>query len=435
MRLASDARAILRAGIAAADPARAVRSVVRRHRRGISVGGRPLLPGVGGAIRLVGLGKAAAAMADAAVSVIGPGTTGVVAVPHGYPAPRSGVRLVRGDHPSPARASQAAGRALLREVGTAEPSDRILFLISGGGSAVAEVPLEPLSIDHLARTTDVLLSSGAPIQAMNAVRRHVSGIKGGRLAEAAPAGGFATVAISDVVGDPPEDVASGPTVPDPTTFRDALRVVERFHLRSRLPPPVVRYLAEGARGKHPETSKPSDPAFRGTVFRFGATNRTALRAAAREAARRGYSPRVVSRPVVGETQPAALRFTRELLRGRPRRSFALLAGGETTVTLGPHPGRGGRNQEFALAAAGPLAGRVGVLVLSAGTDGVDGPTDAAGGWADGVTLQRLEAAGVDVGQALHGHAAYSALDRAGRLLRTGPTGTNVMDLHVGLRRA
>lgn len=434
MRLASDARGILRAGVAAADPARAVRSVVRRHQRGIAVGGRPLVPGRGGSIRVVGLGKAAAAMADAAVAILGRDTEGIVAIPRGYPAPRTGLRLARGDHPIPSRASLVAGRALLREVGSAGPADRILFLISGGGSAVAEVPVEALSIDDLARTTRVLLSSGVPIQAMNAVRRHLSLVKGGRLAAAGPPRGFATVAISDVVGDFPEDVASGPTVPDPTTYRDAVRVVERFGLRPRLPSPVLRYLADGARGRHPDTPKPSDSAFRTTVFRFGATNRTALQAAAFEAGRRGYTPRVVSSPVVGETQPAALRFARQLVRGVRRAPWALLSGGETTVTLGSHPGKGGRNQEFALAAAGPIAGRPGLLVLSAGTDGIDGPTDAAGGWVDGSTVRRASARGVNVARALRRHAAYDALDRLGTLLRTGATGTNVMDLHVGLQR-
>lgn len=434
MSLASDARAIFRAGVSAADPGRALRSVVQRRPRGLAIGGRGLVPGTGGQIRVVGLGKASAAMADAAASLLGRDVEGIVAVPRGYPAPRSGVRVVWGDHPIPSRASLAAGRALLREVRAADPADRILFLISGGGSAVAELPDEPLSIRDLGETTRVLLASGAPIDAMNAVRRHLSGLKGGRLALAGPAGGFATVAISDVVGDSPEDVASGPTVPDPTTFRDALRVVGRWKLRRRLPNPVLRHLVEGSRGRLPETPKPNDPAFRGAVFRYGATNRTALEAAGRAAERRGYRTHLRSSPMVGETQPVARRFASDLLRYSVGAPFALLSGGETTVTLGPSAGRGGRNQEFALAVSLPIAGRPGVLVLSAGTDGVDGPTDAAGGWVDGSTAARASARGLDISGALERHASYEALDRLGTLLRTGPTGTNVMDLHIGLSR-
>lgn len=434
MSLASDARAIVRAGIDAADPARAVRSVVRRGPRGLRVASREFEPGPGGRILVAGLGKASAAMADAMIRLAGPDTEGIVAVPRGYPAPRSGVRVVWGDHPVPSGASLAAGRRLLREVRAAGPSDRVLFLISGGGSAVAEVPSDPLSVRDIARTTKVLLGSGAPIQDLNAVRRHLSAFKGGWLARAAPPGRFATIALSDVVGDPPADVASGPTVPDPTTFGDALRTVVRWNLRTELPPPVLRHLIEGRRGHRSETPKPHDPAFRRTVFVFGATNRTALDAAARTARRLGYAPRVVRPPLVGETQLAARRFASQLLRRAARRPFALLSGGETTVTLGPRPGRGGRNQEFALAAARTISGRAGVLVLSAGTDGVDGPTDAAGGWVDGASLERARGRGVDLEGALRRHAAYDALGRLGSLLRTGPTGTNVMDVHVGLVR-
>jgi glycerate 2-kinase len=434
MTLASDARAILRAGVGAADPVRAVRSVVRRRSNGLSVGGHPLVPGRGGQVRVVGLGKAAAAMADAAAALIGPDVTGLVAVPRGYPAPRSAVRVVWGDHPIPSAASLAAGRALLRAVEDADPVDRILFVISGGGSAAAEVPTSPLSIRAVARTTELLLASGAPIQSMNAVRRHLSEVKGGRLGKAAPPRGFATVAISDVVGDSPDDVASGPTVPDPTTFRDALRVVDRWELRTRLPRPVLRHLLGGSRGRSRETPKPNDPAFRGTVFRFGATNRTALRAAAHAAGRLGYTSRLVRSAIVGDSQGAARRFAAELVRGSRRRPFALLAGGETTVRLGPNPGKGGRNQEFVLAAAAVLAGRPGRLVMSAGSDGIDGPTDAAGGWVDSSTLARAEARGVRIPESLRRHASYDALARLGALLRTGPTGTNVMDLHIGLAR-
>ncbi|MGP8071582.1 MAG: glycerate kinase [Thermoplasmata archaeon] len=434
MHLDSDARAIARAGIRAVDPGRAVRAIVHRRRSGWVVAGRPLVVGAGGRLRVIGLGKAAAAMADAVVDEGGRDVEGVIAVPRGYPGPNSGVRVVWGNHPVPGPGSLRAGRALLQEVQSADPSDCLLFLISGGGSAVVEVPAAPLSLTDLARTTEVLLGSNAPIQSMNAIRRHVSAIKGGQLAPLGRPGRFSTVAISDVVGDTPEDIASGPTVPDPTTFAHALRAADRFGVRRRLPPRVVSYLVEGARGGYPETPKPSDPRFRGARFEFAATNRTALEAAAHAARERGYVPHIVSSSLVGETRTAARRFTHELVHGSGGRARAILSGGETTVTLGPRPGRGGRNQEFALAAAHPLIGRGDCLVLSVGTDGIDGPTDAAGGWVDGGTVARARERGVDLAAALRQHASYDALERLGSLVRTGPTGTNVMDLHVGLRR-
>jgi hydroxypyruvate reductase len=194
---------------------------------------------------------------------------------------------------------------------------------------------------------------------------------------------------------------------------------------------VARHLSDGVHGRLPETTKPGDPRFHSAPFVLVGSNAGAVRAAARAARAIGYRVEAVDRPIVGETQPAAARFARRLIDGRSSLPRALIAGGETTVTLGPQPGRGGRNQEFAVACARTLAGR-NAVVLSAGTDGIDGPTDAAGGWIDGRTHDRAGSVGVDIPAVLARHATYDALERLGSLLRTGPTGTNVMDLHVGL---
>ena len=437
MTLVSDARAIAREGIRAVDPALAVREHFKRSATGYRLGTVPLRPGPRGELHLVAIGKAAAAMADSASRVAGHRPSGIAVTPIGYPAPRSGIRGIYGDHPLPGARSFRAGAELLHYVEETEPSDAILFLLSGGGSAVAEVADGSLRPSEIRRTTQILLASGVPIGAMNAVRRHLSRIKGGRLTCAAGARSFGTLALSDVVGDPPADIASGPTVPDPTTYEDALAVLRRYRITARIPPRVVNHLRRGARGLHPETPKPRDRRFRGAPYVLAATNRTALRAAAVEATRRGYAARILSGHLIGETRPVARAFARRLVaaaeEGRVR-SLALLAGGETTVTLGPHPGRGGRNQEFALAAAGEIAGRD-ALVLSIGTDGIDGPTDAAGGWTDGRTLERARRRSIDIEGALRSHSAYDALRSLGTLLRTGPTGTNVMDLHVGLARS
>jgi glycerate 2-kinase len=238
--------------------------------------------------------------------------------------------------------------------------------------------------------------------------------------------------LSDVVGDPPPDIASGPTVADPSSFRDALATVDAWHLRRQLPPGIVRHLEAGRLGRVAETPKPGHPRLRRSPFVVAASNRTALTAAAAEAHRRGYQVLRLSSRMTGETRDVAARFARTLLARRTTGPFALLGGGETTVTLEKGSGRGGRNQEFALAALPILAGRS-ALVLSIGTDGIDGPTEAAGGWSDGRAADRARALGIDVAAALRRHASYSALDRLGELVRTGPTGTNVMDLHVGLR--
>ncbi len=428
----SDALAIVSAGIKAVNPGDVVRRTLRLRAGRLLVGAESLEVARGGRIHVVAVGKAAGAMADAAWKILPGRTCGLAIVPRGYPPPEQGSEVVYGDHPVPGDGSFRAGHRALEYVASTAECDTVLFLLSGGGSASLEQATAGLSPPDVVRTTELLLACGAPIGAMNTVRRHVSDVKGGRLALAVRAKRFATVALSDVVGDRPCDIASGPTVGDPTTFGDALDVVRRYSLTRRLPPDVLRHLEEGSRGRTPETPKPRAALFRGRRFLLAASNRTALVAASREARRRGYAPRVLSSEVTGETRPAGAAFGRRVARATARPdAVAFLSGGETTVTLGRRPGRGGRNQEFALAAAQLVQGTRAV-VLSAGTDGVDGPTDAAGGWVDGRSVERSLRAGVEIAAVLRNHAAYDALRRVGGLWKPGPTGTNVMDLHVGL---
>lgn len=433
MTLASDANAIVRAALAAVDPARAVAAALRSPTRS-----RAARSGADRAVHVVALGKAAAGMTDGARAALGARFAGgIVALREDQPAPRARVEVLRGEHPVPGAGSERAGRRLLAYVTALPRGSELLFLISGGGSAIADVPALGISAADLASTTEVLLRSGAPIQAMNTVRRHLSGLKGGRLATAARVRPIRTLAISDVVGDAPWDIASGPTVGDPTTFAEALGAADRYGFRDLLPGRVRSYLEEGARGQRPETPKPGDARLAGTAFELVASNRTALAAAAREAERRGYRAEVLSSRVIGETRDIG-RLHGEILAEAARRRVpaapprCFLSAGETTVTLRGVAGRGGRNQEFALAAAASLAGLEEVRLVSVGTDGVDGRTDAAGGWVDGATVARAARRGVDLDRALDGHASYDALRAVGGLVRTGPTGTNVMDLHVGL---
>ena len=437
MTLASDALAIARAGIRGVDPRGRVAGVIQAMPGGVRIGGRRLALVDGASVRPVAVGKAAAAMVDAALDALGPHAGPAIAVIRaGNPRPSDPVEVLESDHPVPTERSVAAGERLLANVAALAPDDVALFLLSGGTSALLEAPADGLELADLARTNEVLLASGRPIQEMNAVRRHLSRVKGGQLAAATSCRRWVTLALSDVVGDTPEDVGSGPTVGDPTSFRETLRLVERHGLLAQLPPPVARRLRAGAAGRVPENPRPGDPRLRGGSFRFIATNRTAVAAAAVEARRRGYRVRRWLGPIVGETAPAAQRFARALRNlppGPPDR--CLIGGGETTVTMGRVHGKGGRNQEFALVAADVLAGVPLVGLISLGTDGVDGPTDAAGGLVDGATADRLRTAGIDPDRALARHDAYPALDRVGALLRIGPTGTNVTDLHVGVSGA
>lgn len=439
MTLAADARGIVRAALAAVDPARAVRGALRTRREGISLpGGRRVPLGPGASVHLLALGKAAGAMTDAAVAVLGPRFAGGMAViREGSPAPQVAVEVLRGEHPVPGPGSERAARSLLAYASRVPASDAVLFLISGGGSAIAEAPAPGLRGRDLARATEVLLRSGAPIQAMNVVRRHLSAIKGGRLAGACTAGAIATLAISDVVGDAPEDIASGPTVADPTTYAEALTTARRLGFHAALPARVRRHLKAGSRGRRPETIKPGDPRLARGSFAVIASNRTAATAAVGEARRRGYRTELLTVCMTGETRDIGRLFG-ELLAERARagpRPACLVAGGETTVTITGRAGRGGRNQEFVLAAAGPLRGLPAVRLLSVGTDGIDGPTDAAGGWVDGRTVDRAARSKVDLAAALATHSSYDALRAMGGRIRTGPTGTNVTDLHLGLAGA
>jgi glycerate 2-kinase len=440
MTLASDALSIARAGIAAVRPDAAVRRSLRVGRTTWRIGDhvRPLSQNA--RVHLVAVGKAAAAMEDAAEELLGPRYAGGLAVLcDGDAPPRGSIDLRYAEHPVPGTGSVRAARDLLEYVGRLEPSDTVLFLISGGGSSLIEAPADGLSLPDLQRTTRTLLASGAPIQAMNILRRHLSAVKGGRLAAATRAGSFATLAISDVVGDPPHDIASGPTVADPTSFADAERVVDRYGLAGRLPAAVLRHLASGVAGGAEETPKPGDRRLQKGPFVFAATNRLALAAASVKAQELGYAPRILSSAVVGETRDIG-RLHGAILAawsegGSPSdRSSCLLSAGETTVTLPSDSGKGGRNQEFALAAAAPLDGRPGVHLLSIGTDGIDGPTDAAGGAVNGQTAGRARDLEIDLEVVLDGHATYDALRRLGGLVITGSTGTNVMDLHIGLSR-
>jgi len=305
-------------------------------------------------------------------------------------------------------------------------------LLSGGGSALLPLPRDGLSLGDMAETTAILLRSGATIIEMNTVRRHLSAIAGGQLARAAAPAWVATLAISDVVGSPPDAIASGPTVPDPSTYADALAVLDRYGVTARVPAAARHVLEQGRDGVIPETPKPGEAADGEAAVTIVADNLTAARAAADAARAAGFHTQLLTTYLEGEARQAGLvlaGIARQIAAtGDPvPRPACVVCGGETTVTV-TGDGRGGRNQELPLAAAASLDGLPAVLLVGFATDGRDGPTDAAGAAVDGSTFARARRAGFDPVRSLRNNDAYPLLDAIGDLIRTGPTGTNVADL-------
>ena len=394
-------------------------------------------------ILVAGAGKAGLAMSQAVEETLGetmlPKLEGVVNVPDlDGPSPLKRIALhgarPAGSNQPTARGVEGAER-ILRLFANAGPDDLGLCLLSGGGSALLPAPTEGVTLEDKQEVTRLLHACGATINDMNAVRKHLSRIKGGRLAQAFHGKALHSLVISDVIGDPLDVIASGPTAPDPTSFADALAVLEKFRLLDQVPTAVRRHLEQGARGAIEDTPKETLANVHHLVL---ANNALSLGAATRTAEQLGYRVLNLGSFIEGETQPVALALAgvlRSMLRdGVPLSPpVCLLSGGETTVTLPADHGKGGRNQEFALAAGLYLNAAVGGdrwLVLSGGTDGEDGPTDAAGALADSTTFR----AGLDARSFLRRHDAYSFFDAVGGLIRTGLTQTNVMDVRALLLR-
>lgn len=385
-------------------------------------------------MRLVAAGKAAAAMAAAAAGVLGDALeTGVVVVPEQDRASGDSPRFRRltASHPLPGPGSLAAAEAVLALACETKSDALLLVLLSGGASALLAAPSDGITLADQRDLTAALLASGADIRAINVVRRHCSRIKGGGLLRAAArAAAVWTLALSDVIGDDPASIASGPTAADPTTFADAQAALDRWVPTP--PPTIVAALAEGASGHRAETVKPGDPLLARSTYVVVGSNALAVEAMAAAAETAGYEVARAGRPLTGDATEEGVDFARRLRdapdRGRP---VALVGGGEPTVQVVPG-GQGGRAQQLALAAAAVLADSR-CLLLAAGTDGIDGPTDAAGGWVDGATIAEAARLGVDVAGALAATNAHPALARLGALVRTGATGTNVADVVVGLR--
>ena len=439
-KIQADLIQIRAAALRAVDPSGAVRQYLRVSADGgvVQVGGTTWHVSPGQVI-LIAAGKAAAAMADAACQVLGDAVgRGLVVTrrpllsgPAFLPA---SVQLLEAGHPVPDEAGVQAARRAADLLTGLRPEDKVLVLLSGGASALLPLPVAGVELSDLQQLTGLLLKSGAAIQEVNAVRKHLEQLKGGQLARLAQPGQVAALILSDVVGDPLDVIASGPTVPDSSTFGGCLDILRKYHLEERLPPGIAAHLHAGARGEMPETPKRGDAFFGAVSNAVVGSNLLAAEAACREAGRLGYQALLLTTFLEGEAREVG-RVAAGLARGIAQQAtpFAppacIVCGGETTVTV-RGGGQGGRNQELALAAALGIRGMPAVGVMALATDGSDGPTDAAGAVVTGETISAAAASGLDPWAALEKNDSYPFLRAAGALMHTGPTGTNVNDLLV-----
>lgn len=441
-RLHADAREIFLYSLKPVNPYEAVRRFVRLEGDVVELG----LPGQVSAtlsltdfrrVIVVGGGKASSPMAKALEAIFGSRISiGLVNVKAGFTEPLERIELVEAEHPVPgAEGVKGTGR-ILEILQQADERDLIFSVISGGGSALLPSPAGKVNLEEKQAITRKLLECGAVIDEINAVRKHISASKGGQMARAAYPATTVNLMLSDVVGDKLDVIASGPFTPDRSTYNDVLQIFSKYKLTG-IPGAILEHIEAGAAGKVPETPKAGDPIFEKVHNIVVGSNILACRAAAEKARSLGYNALVLSSMIEGETRDVALvhaGIAKEILAsGIPaERPACIVSGGETTVTI-KGKGLGGRNMEFALAAALHLEGVTEpVVILSGGTDGNDGPTDSAGALADPTTVRRGRAAGVDASEYLNENDSYHFFEKTGDLLITGPTNTNVMDIRLVL---
>lgn len=438
------ALSIFEAALAAVNPYQVVRRVLGREDDVLMLrqAGDEIRIDLGDVDRLhvVGCGKAGAPMARAVEELVGDRiSSGLVTVKYGHTLDEettpTHIRIAEAGHPEPDAEGMHHAREAVEILRSAAERDLVIALISGGGSALWPLPTPPITLEDKTELTRQLLASGVDIHEINAVRKHVSSIKAGWAARSAHPARVLVLVVSDVIGDRLDSIASGPFAPDSTTFGEALEILERRGLGTEIPVAVQYHLWNGMAGKIPETPKPGDAVFERVTHCICASNGGALEGARVEAESRGYRTEVLEPPIEGDVATAASAFCRRLetiAERNPGERVCLIGGGEPTVSLGSSPGRGGRNQQFALASAFEIRGSEGITVLSCGTDGTDGPTDAAGAVVDSTTIERCEGLGLDPGRALETHDAYPLFERSGDLVKTGPTNSNVMDVMLGL---
>ena len=434
-QMRNHASRIFSAGLEAVNPADAVKSSCAFNGHELICGGETYNLDQYKNIIIIGAGKATAPMAMAIEEMLSPRVLkGLINVKYEHLAPLNQIKINEAGHPVPdANGKQGAQKTL--EIATqASAEDLVICLISGGGSALWPLPVAGISLQDKQKTTDILLSCGATINEINIIRKHLSKIKGGRLAGLVSPATLICLILSDVVGDDLDVIASGPTVPDSSTFGDCLTVIEKYNLQDKLPPPIFEYLTAGLYDKSKETPKKNSSVFKKVNNIIIGNNLAAIKAAEKMAIQLGYNTLILSSMIEGETRVVAgvhTAIAKEIIKsGHPiSRPACILSGGETTVTI-RGKGKGGRNQEFALAALPDIAGWDHTVILSAGTDGTDGPTDAAGAFADSESFQKACQKGLRPDNALSQNDSYPFFKELDDLLITGPTNTNVMDLRI-----
>ncbi|NOQ66207.1 MAG: DUF4147 domain-containing protein [Desulfobacterales bacterium] len=431
------ARNIFDAALRAVDPEEAILNHVKIADGVLTVGERELLLKDYNRIFIVGAGKADAPMAMAVERLLGQHISeGIIVVKDGHGLPLTRIRIHEASHPVPDERGVSGTEEILSLVRNADEHDLVICLISGGGSALLVAPAEGISLKDKQEVTQLLLDCGATIHEMNTVRKHLSRVKGGGLAHVAHPATVVSLILSDVIGDDLDVIASGPTMTDSSTFPDAKQVLNRYELWDRVPDSVRKHFERGVNREIEDTPKPGATAFQKDLWELVGTNLQALKAARLEAERLGFNTLILSGMIEGETRDVAMvhsAIAKEAVHsGNPLSPpLCILSGGETTVTM-KGKGKGGRNQEFVLASAIAIDGEKHMVILSGGTDGTDGPTDAAGAITDGDTLVRARAKGLDPLDYLHRNDSYTFFESLDDLLITGPTRTNVMDVRIML---
>lgn len=430
---------VLEHGIRAADPKKAIRKNVSISERELKLFNVRLNRNSFENILVVGAGKASCGMAEEVESILSEEIGGGVVVTKYGNKKKSldKINILEAGHPIPDKNSERGGEKILHIVSEAGEKDLIINLVSGGGSALSCAPVKGISLKEMQKTTDLLVSSGATIDEINSVRKHISRIKGGKLAREIYPGRCISLIVSDVVGDDLEVIASGPTAPDSSTFADAAKVLKKYSLINGVPNTVLEHLLEHMGGKEKETLKGRDFAKMGVDNILISSNDRATEAAKERGEELGFNSLILSRMIEGESREVGIAMggiVRDIVRTGTliSRPALIISGGETTVTLSNQRGEGGPNQEFALGAALKIAGLEGVAVAAVDTDGTDGPTDVAGGIVDETTLEKMEKIGLDIYKILSSHNSKQALERVNNIIVTGSTGTNVNDLRVAV---